>query len=410
MGELELTNLLGVCAIAFLAPLTLGLAPALRLPAVVLEIMLGIAVGPDGLGWLTADQAVLVLATIGLALLLFLAGLELEPSALRGPIGRLAVLSFAVSFAIALGVGLALQGAGVVRSPVFLAIVLSATSLGVVVPVLKDAGLAGAPVGQLVIAAASVADVATIVLLSLLFSGESGSVTAQALLLGGLAAMAVVVVAGAALARHWTRLSVTLLRLQDTTAQIRVRGAILLLVGFSALAQELGLEVILGAFVAGMLLTIVDRDRAMTHPEFRRKLEAIGYGVLIPIFFVASGLRFDLDALTADGSALAKVPLFLAVLLAVRGLPALLYRRALGGDRELVVAGLLQATSLPFIVAATAIGLELELLNAATAAGLVAAGLLSVLLFPLLALACAGGADHDTAAPAGGAALRGADA
>jgi Kef-type K+ transport system membrane component KefB len=387
MGELELTNLLSVCVIAFLAPLTLGLAPAARLPAVVLEIVLGIAVGPDGLGWITPDDAVLVLATIGLALLLFLAGLELEPSALRGPIGRLALASFALSFALAIVVGLALQGAGVVRSPVFLAIVLSATSLGVVVPVLKDAGLSTAPLGQLVIAAASVADVATIVLLSLLFSGESGSVTAQALLLGGLGLMAAVVVLGAALADHWSRLSATLLRLQDTTAQIRVRGAFVLLVGFSALAQELGLEVILGAFVAGMVLTLVDGDRAMTHPDFRRKLDAVGYGVLIPIFFVTSGLRFDLDALTADAGALAKVPLFLAALLLVRGVPAVLYRDALGGQRQVAVAGLLQATSLPFIVAATAIGLDLGLLSAATAAGLVAAGLLSVLAFPLLALA-----------------------
>ncbi|HEX6391085.1 MAG TPA: cation:proton antiporter [Solirubrobacteraceae bacterium] len=386
MGEFELTNLLGVCAIAFLAPLALGLAPALRLPAVVLEIVLGIVVGPDVLGWVAADEPVAVLATIGLAMLLFLAGLELQPSALRGEVGRLALIGFGLSFGLALLVGLALAGAGVVRSPVFPAIVLSATSLGVVVPVLKDAGLAAAPLGQLVIAAASIADVATIVLLTLLFSSESGSVTAQALLLGGLGLTAAVVVLGAVLAEHWSRLSAALLRLQDTTAQIRVRGAFVLLVGFAALAQELGLEVILGAFIAGMLLTVVDRDREMTHPDFRLKLEAIGFGVLIPIFFVTSGLRFDLAALTADASALAKVPLFLAALLVVRALPAVLYRGLLH-DRQAAVAGLLQATSLPFIVASTAIGLELGLLSAATAAGLVAAGLLSVLLFPLLSLA-----------------------
>jgi len=386
MGELELANLVGVCAIAFVAPLALGLAPGLRLPAVVVEIALGIVVGPDVLGWVTADAAVEVLATIGLAMLLFLAGLELDPSALRGAVGRLAVVSFALSFGLALAVGLVLYAADVVRSPVFLAIVLSATSLGVVVPVLKDAGLAAAPLGQLVIAAASVADVATIVLLSLLFSGESGSITAQALLLGGLGLMAAVVVLGAALAGHWARFSAALLRLQDSTAQIRVRGAFLLLVGFAALAQQLGLEVILGAFIAGMLLTIVDQDRAMTHPDFRRKLEAVGYGVLIPIFFVTSGLRFDLDALAADASALAKVPLFVAALLVARAVPAVLYRRVLPERSDIAAAGLLQATSLPFIVAATAIGLELGLLSAASAAGLVAAGLLSVLLFPLLAL------------------------
>jgi Kef-type K+ transport system membrane component KefB len=385
MGELEFTNLLGVCLIAFAAPLALGLAPGVALPAVVLEIVLGIAAGPDGLGWITPDEPVAVLAIIGLAMLLFLAGLELEPAALRGAVGRLAVVGFAASFAVALLVGLALQAAGVVRSPVFLAIVLAATSLGVVVPVLKDSGVAAAPFGQLVIAAASVADVATIVLLSLLFSREAGSVGAKAVLLGGLALFALAIVGVARGAARSMRLGDALRRLQDTTAQIRVRGAVLLLVAFVALAQSLGLEVILGAFVAGALLTVVDTDRAMTHPDFRRKLEAIGYGLLVPVFFVTSGLRFDLEALTAEPSALAKVPVFLVALLLVRGLPAILYRGRLDG-REVAVAGLLQATSLPFIVASTAIGLDLGLLTPATAAGLVAAGLLSVLLFPALSL------------------------
>ncbi len=122
------------------------------------------------------------------------------------------------------------------------------------------------------------------------------------------------------------------------------------------------------------------------HPMFRAKLEAIGYGVFVPVFFVTSGLRFDLDALTQSASTVARVPVFLLALLLVRGVPSLLYRRYLADDRKTAVAGLLQATSLPFIVASTQIGLTLHLLTAATAAGLVAAGLLSVLIFPLLGL------------------------
>ena len=181
------------------------------------------------------------------------------------------------------------------------------------------------------------------------------------------------------------RIRADLRRLQDTTAQIRVRGAFVLLVGLCAIAQHLGLEVILGAFVAGAVLTIVDTDRQMTHPQFRLKLESAGFGIFIPVFFVASGVRFDLDALTSSASTLARVPLFLAILLLVRGLPALLYRSTIGG-RTTLVAALLQATSLPFIVAATQIGLELGKLNEATAAALVGAGILSVLLFPLLAV------------------------
>jgi Kef-type K+ transport system membrane component KefB len=184
---------------------------------------------------------------------------------------------------------------------------------------------------------------------------------------------------------HSRRLSDALVRLQDTTAQIRVRGAIVLLVGFAALAENLGLETILGAFAAGAVLSLVDRDEMMTHPQFRLKLEAIGFGVFIPIFFVTSGLRFDLNALFSSADTVARVPLFLLALLLVRGVPALLYRQVLDARRT-VAAGLLQATSLPFIVAASAIGQELGLITEASAAALIAAGLLSVVIFPVLGL------------------------
>jgi Kef-type K+ transport system membrane component KefB len=398
--ELHFTNLLAVAAIAFCAPLALGLAPGLRLPAVVLELVAGIVVGPAGLGWVAVDEPVAVIALLGLAVLLFLAGLEVEFEQLRGRTLRLALTGFAASFVLALVIGLGLGAAGAVRSPLFVAIVLSATSLGVVIPVLKDAGLAASPFGQLVIAAASIADVATIVLLSLLFSEESSGVGAKVLLLGGLVVLTGFVALVVRVGSHSMRISATILRLQDTTAQIRVRGAVLLLVAFAVAAEHLGLEVILGAFVAGALLGVLDPDRAMTHPGFRVKLDAIGYGVFIPVFFVTSGLRFDLDALTSSASALALVPVFTAALLVVRGVPALLYRTAIPDPRRVAAAGLLQATSLPFIVASTQIGLELGLLKASTAAGFVAAGLLSVVLFPLIAATLLRGGE--TPAPAAG--------
>jgi Kef-type K+ transport system membrane component KefB len=176
-----------------------------------------------------------------------------------------------------------------------------------------------------------------------------------------------------------------LVRLQDTTAQIRIRAALALFVGFAAAAEALGLEVILGAFIAGAVISLVDRDEVMTHPDFRRKLEAVGFGFFIPAFFVTSGVRFDLEALTGSASSVLMVPIFLAALVAARGLPALLYRGAID-SRHAVIAGLMQATSLPFIVAATAIGLELGLIDAAGSAALIGAGLLSVLMFPLIGL------------------------
>jgi len=376
----SLDGLLIVVAVAFAAPFLLGLAPGLRVPAVVLEIVAGIVVGPSVLGWVEVDATIEVLATLGLAFLLFLGGLEVDFRRLRGRLLRLTLRGYALSFAIAVAVSLALGAGGLVETPLLVAIALGSTSLGVLIPVLKDTGRIESRLGQLVIAGASIADFAAIILLSLFFAGEGGP-GATLVLLGALLGLALAVFAVARGAQRSMRIRADLLRLQDTTAQIRVRGAIVLLVGFATAAQQLGLEVILGTFAAGAILSLADPDREMTHPEFRRKLEAIGFGVFIPVFFVASGVRFDLGAL---GGSLTMVPLFLLALLVARGLPALVY----GLDRrETLVAGLLQATSLPFLVATTAIGQELGLIGAGEAAALVGAGLLSVLLFPAAALA-----------------------
>jgi Kef-type K+ transport system membrane component KefB len=398
MPEVSLSGLVLVVAVAFVIPLLLGMVPSLRLPGVVLEIVAGIVLGPSLLGWVEVDLPLAVLSLIGLAFLLFLSGLEIDVDHLRGGLLRLVVVGFAGSFAIALVAASGLGAAGLVDTPLLVAIVLTATALGVVVPVLKDAGLTGSDFGQLVIAAATIADFGAIVLLSLLFSREATGTGARLALLGGLFLLAVAVGAGLTQVGRSMRLSAELVRLQDSSAQIRVRGAMVLLVAFVWLAQRLGLEVILGAFLAGVILKVADRDEMGTHGQFRTKLEALGYGFFVPVFFVTSGVRFDLAALTADASALARVPLFLAALALVRGLPALVYRRRVGARRT-VVAGLLQATSLPFIVAATQIGVELGRLDQATAAGLVAAGLLSVLLFPLAALTVLRGGRAPAAPP-----------
>jgi len=380
----SLTNLLLVSVVAFAAPFVLGLFPRVRLPSVVLEIVAGIVIGPSVLGIADADQAVSVIALMGLTFVLFLAGLEIEFRKLRGPVLRLTALGFALSFGVAVLVSLGLQATGLVDTPLLVAIILCATSLGVLVPVLKDAGEIGSTFGQLIIAAASIADFGAIILLTIFFSGEGGT-GSTLLLLGSLFALAAAVFAVVRGAERSMRIRADLLRLQDTTAQIRVRAALALFVGFAAIAEQLGLEAILGAFIAGAIVSLVDADQVMTHPDFRRKLEAIGFGFFIPVFFVTSGVRFDLGALTASASNVAMVPVFLLALLVVRGLPAIVYRRVL--DRaHTAIAGIMQATSLPFIVAATAIGMDLGLIDAAASAALVGAGLLSVLLFPLTGL------------------------
>src|SRR5215471_10057902 len=385
MPDVSFTNLLVVAAVAVLAPLVVGYFPRLRIPAVVLEIIGGIIIGPSGFGWVRVDLPVQILALFGLAFLLFLAGLEIDVHQLRGRLLRFAILGYLVSLVLAYGAGASFTAAGWVSQPLLVAIILSATALGLVVPVLKDAGQVHSQVGQTALAAASVADFTAIVLLSLFFSSSGGSTGARVVVLGafaGLVAVTGIVVSGAA---RSVRLGRVLVRLQDTTAEIRIRFAVLLLVAFTVLAEKFGLESILGAFLAGAIVGLVDRDSS-SHPNFRVKLEAIGYGFLVPVFFVSSGIQLNLTGLLHSPSALARVPVFLLALLVVRGVPAFLGLRV-NGTRSTLALGLLQATSLPFIVTATQIGVTLGKITPVTAAALVCAGLLSVLIFPLIALA-----------------------
>ncbi len=384
MPDVSFTNLLIISAVAVLAPLVVGFFPRLRVPAVVLEIVAGIILGPSVLGWVRVDLPVQILALFGLAFLLFLAGLEIDVHRLRGRVLRLAVAGYVVTLVLGLGTGAGFHAVGWVREPLLLAIALSATSLGLVVPVLKDAGKVDSEVGQTAIAAATVADFAAIVLLSLFFSTAGGSTGSKLILLAAFVAAVVATWFAVMTAGRSMRLGEVLVRLQDTTAEIRVRFAVVLLVAFTALAERFGLESILGAFLAGAVIGLVDRD-STSHPHFRTKLEAIGYGFVVPVFFVSSGIRLDLTGLLAHPSALARVPLFLLALLIVRGVPALLGLRT-SGPRSTAALGLLQATSLPFIVTATQIGVTLGKISTVTGASLVCAGLLSVLIFPLVAL------------------------
>jgi Kef-type K+ transport system membrane component KefB len=392
LTNVSFTGVAVVAAAALAAPLALGLFPKIRLPAIVLEIVLGIVIGPQVLGWASIDTPIQVLSLLGLAFLLLLSGLEVDYERLRGPVLRLTAVGYAVSVGLAVSIGLGLHAVGLVKSPLLLGIILSATAAGIVIPILLDAGEIGTPFGQLVAAGASIAELAPIILLSLFFSEKAGGVGAKLVLLGlfGLFVLAVgFAVVGV---ERSMRISATLVRLQDTTAEIRIRASFLLLAVFVVLAERLGLEAILGAFLAGAIIKLVDRDEAMTHPEFRQKLAAVGYGVFVPFFFVSTGVKFDLDTLFANATNLARVPIILAALLIARGLPVLVYR-SLTTRKQALAAALLQATSLSFLVVAGQIGVDLGLVRPAVYAALVAAGLLSVVLFPVTALTLLGSAD-----------------
>lgn len=384
MPEIELVNLLGVLAIAFVAPLTLGFAPRLRVPAVVLEILLGVVFGPSVLGWLEPDLAVRAVALLGLAMLLFLAGLEVDVRNLRGGLLTVAAAGYGLSLALGIGAGFGLKAAGWLDDPLLVAVALSATSLGLVVAVLKDAGLLETELSRVVVAASSFADFAAVLLLSVLFSADGGSGGGRIALFLLFTIVVVAVALGVSATGRQMRVSEVVIRLQDSTAEIRVRAAMVLMVALAVLAEHIGLESILGAFLAGAAVAAIDRD-STTHPQFRTKLDAVGYGFLVPVFFVTSGLQLDVSGLVDSPGDLLRLPVYVAALLIVRGVPAALYLRRLGRPAT-VSAGLLQATSLPFIVAATQIGVITGRIPDQTATALICAGLVSVLVFPALAV------------------------
>lgn len=270
MPDVHFTNLFAVALIALVAPLLLGLVPALRIPAVVLEIVVGIALGPHALGLVDVDLPVQIVALLGLGFLLFLAGLEIDVHRLRGRVLRMALLGYVITLALGGLAGAGFSAAGWVHSPYLLAVTLSATSLGLVVPVLKDAGQVDGQVGQSTIAAASIADFAAVLVLSLLFSTEGGSAGERLVMVALFAILVAVAGFVVSTAGRSQRIGAALVRLQDTTAEIRVRAAVVLLVAFVALAERFGLETILGAFLAGAVVGLVDRD-STSHPQSTRR-------------------------------------------------------------------------------------------------------------------------------------------
>ena len=385
MPAISFNGVLIIAAIAVLVPVVLGFLPKVPLPGAVLEVIAGIVIGPSLLDWVHIDAPILVLSDLGLGMLLFLAGLEIDVQRLRGPLGRVAGLGFCGSAVLGIGCAYALRLAGLVSQPLFLAIVLMSTSAGLLLPLLKDAGEEDTRFGQLVMTAGALAEVTPIVLLSLFFSATSKTTADQLASLG----IFIVLLAAIGLAlgrvRNLEGLSQLLNRLEDRSAQLRVRAALTLALGFGVLAYRFGFASILGAFAAGLLVRMIDLSGHAPHPQFQIKLEGIGFGFLIPIFFIATGVQFDLKALLGNATAVAEVPLFLVALLLVRGLPALLYARLLG-IRRAGVAGLMQATTLTFVIVATQIGLVSGKLTPTTSASLLAAGLLSAALFPGAAL------------------------
>jgi Kef-type K+ transport system membrane component KefB len=281
---LSYDNLLIVLAVAAAVPVVLSLFPRLPLPGPVLEIVAGVVLGPATLNVVHVDTAVQAFSTIGLGFLLFRAGLDIDIQHFRGQRAKWASVCLAGTLVLAAIVGELLYVAGLVDSALLIGITLVASSLGLVVPILKDAGVVDRPVGQLTIAGASLGEISAVVFLSLFFSEESTGPGARLVLLFGLVGLVGLVVVATMRAEHWMRVGEVISTLADTSAQLRVRLSMLLVVGLSALAQRLGFEAILGAFFAGGVLRLVDPNADQTHPQFHVKIEGLGLGSWYPSF------------------------------------------------------------------------------------------------------------------------------
>lgn len=387
--QLTLANLLGVAIIAFVVPFVLGFFPRVRIPSVTLELVAGILVGPQVLGWIEPGPVVTVMSSIGVAFLLFLAGLELDVNVLKGPPLVRGSLAFAVSFALAFALMVPLGASGFILSPLLVTIALAATSLGILVPVMKDTGHLNVPVGRFTICGGSAAEVVTIGMLGVFFAGRARSATVSALLLGLVAVLAVLLLAVLRYTLRWHPGQRMFEKLDESSAQSRVRFAVMILVGAAALAMNFGFEGILGSFVAGIVVGIVMRGDRYEH-ALHSKLKVLGFGLFVPAFFVTSGLRFDLDRITGIAD-IGRAGLFLVVMVAIKVIPTVLYRPFLSW-RECIASGLFQATNLSFIVVAVTVGSEVGQLREINGSALILAGLASALILPAVATALLGGA------------------
>jgi Kef-type K+ transport system membrane component KefB len=391
--EITTESVLVVVAVAAFAPLLADLTPRVRMPIVVAEMILGILVGPELLGLAEPDQFIEALATFGLAFLFFLAGLEIEFGRIAGRPAKLGASGWGMSLALGIGAALALWATGTVDAPILVGLALTTTTLGTLMPILRDAGILRERLGPFVIGAGAAGELGPIVAVSVILAYEAGEAWRSSLLI--VFAGVAVIAALAAIRLRPARVVRLVEETMRTSGQFAIRLALLFVVALVVLAADLGLDIVLGAFTAGIVVGFVVRG-SEAQETFEGKLDAVGFGFLIPIFFIHTGMTFDVAALT-DPETLALLGAFAALLLLARGLPALLlYRRQLE-PRDRGSLALLSAAGLPLIVAITEIGTDVGVMASQEAVALVGAGMVSVLAYPVLALALRrNAADEDT--------------
>jgi Kef-type K+ transport system membrane component KefB len=374
-----LDDLVAVALVAALAPLVVAVLPGPRVPQVVIFLFGGVLIGPHVLG-LAETSAIQLLANVGLGFLFLLAGYELDPALLREQAGKLATVGWVISAVIAVGVAGGLTAAGYIRDYVPVGLALTTTALGTLLPILRDNDMLGGAFGRYVFAAGAAGELFPILIIAVFLTKRGHLVALASVALVGLLAIvlsAVPRLAGSGLVQRVIREG------QEATGQTTLRWTVVLLFVLLAIASRFGLDVVLGALLAGIVLRIWTRRLNMDVESLEHKFDAVGYGIFIPIFFISSGMTLDLKAIAQDPL---RLLLFFVMLLVVRGLPSLLvYRRVLPA-RQRVEMTFITATTLPLLIALAEIGQQDGVMLPATAAALVGAGVLAVLVFPLVAV------------------------
>ena len=385
MDSKTLGTLTAILAVAVLSPFLADRLQRFRVTGVVIEILAGIVVGPQVLGLGQLDPTIQSISWLGLALLMFLAGYEVDFARIKGKPLKLAGKGWLLSLALGLAIGFLLQEEGKAVSGLIMGLILTTTALGTMLPMWRDSGLLRARFGTHLLAAGAIGEFGPIVAIALLLSGHQPRQSSLLLILF------VVLAVGTALLASQPKKPRLLHLLQknlNTSAQLPVRLSVFLIVVLLWVANSLGLDVLLGAFTAGIVVRL--GIKGADEEVIRTKLEAIGFGFLIPVFFVVSGMQFDLDGLVSTTRSLVVLPAALGLFLLVRGLPVFLfYKDELEPDRRWPFA-LFSAAGLPLIVAISQIGMSTDRLAPSSAAALVGAGILSVSIYPLIAFSLLG--------------------
>jgi Kef-type K+ transport system membrane component KefB len=385
--DVDTSSFFAIVLVAAIAATTVALAPKrLAPPVVVIELLLGIVIGPQVLDLAHSDKFIEFFSNLGLGMLFYFAGYEIDFERIKGLPMKLGAWGWLLSVALAYGIGGVLAAAGVVVSFVYTGSAMATTAIGTLIPILRDNGELKTRFGTYLLAAGGAGEFGPILLVTLVFSTAS-PLHETAILIAFVALALGVALASVRLAwRGWPMLEKTF----EASSQLAVRITVVLVFGLVLLASKLGLDVLLGGFVAGMITRAALRGHELQ--VFESKLTAVGFGFFVPFFFITSGLEFNLDAL-GSADAIAKLMMFLGLFLVVRGVPAMLLYRGALAVRDRAALAFYCATELPLVVAITTIAIDAGKMRSSTAAGLVGAAMLSTLIYPFVGLALRRGAE-----------------